>query len=113
MAITLRTFLCVEFAGAALLALWTVAVFPRLGPKSLRSTLVVALSAFALLKLLPFGVSLTLPQGSFVALLGLVLPGLFLVFLFIGWTLRHFASELGGRSGGGPGHRAKAKLSGS
>jgi hypothetical protein len=105
MAITLRTFLCAEFTAAAALALWTVAVFPRLGPKTLRSTVAVAVSAFGLLELLPLGVDLTLPHGPYVTLFGLVLPGLFVVFLFIAWTLRHFARELGGRSGGGPGHR--------
>lgn len=105
MAITVQAYLCAELTGAAALALWTVAVFPRLGPTTLRSTVAVAACALGLLKLLPFGVGLALPQGRYVTLLGLVLPGLFLVFLFMAWTLRHFAREIGGRSGGGPGHR--------
>lgn len=105
MAITVRAFLSAEFIGAAALALWTVAVFPRLGPKTLRSTVAAAAGAFGLLQLLPLGVDLTLPLGRYVTLLGLVLPGLYLVFLFVAWTLRHFARELGGRSGGGPGQR--------
>ena len=108
MAISVQAFLCAEFTAAAALALWTVAVFPRLGPKTLRSTIAVAVCAFALLRILPFGVSLTLPHGVYVTLFGCVLPGLFLVFLFVAWTFRHFARLLGGSSGGGPGHRVPA-----
>lgn len=103
-AISIQGFLYAEYTAAAALALWTVAVFPRLGPKKLRSTILVAASAFGLLQLLPLGVSLTIPQGIYVALFGCVLPGLYLVFLFAGWTLRQVANVLGGRSGGGPGH---------
>lgn len=105
MAITVQQFLCAEFTGAAALALWTVATFPRLGPRTLRSTLAVAICAFALLQLMPLGVHLVLPHGPYVTLIGFVLPGLYLVFLFAAWTLRHFVNLLGGRSGGGPGHR--------
>lgn len=108
MAISVQAFLSAELIGAALLALWTVAVFPRLGPKTVRPTLAVAVCAFGLLKLLPFGVSVSLPEGRYVTLLGVVLPGLYLVFLFVAWTLRLFAGLLGGRSGGGPGHHVPA-----
>lgn len=110
-AISLRVFLYAEYTAAAVLALWTVAVFPRLGPKKLRSTILVAAGAFGLLGLLPIGVTLALPHGTYFTLFGCVLPGLYLVFLFAGWTLRQVANVLGGRSGGGPGHRVPAHAS--
>lgn len=108
MAASVQTFLRAEFIAAAVLALWTVAVYPRLGPKSLRSTLAVAVGAFVVLQLLPVGVDLALPHGVYVTLFGCVLPGLYVVFLFIAWTMRHFAGLLGGSSGGGGGHRVPA-----
>lgn len=108
MAITVRTFLGAEFVGAAALAVWTIAVFPRFGPKRARSVLAAAVCAFVVLQLLPAGVDLARPYGVYFTLFGCVLPGLYLVFLFAGWTMRHFAALLGGRSGGGPGHRRPA-----
>jgi hypothetical protein len=104
-AITVQQFLYAELVAAAALALWTVGAFPRLGPRTARSTVAVAVCAFTLLRLLPLGVRLAVPHGFYVTLFGLVLPALYLVFLFAAWTLRHFANLLGGRSGGGPGHR--------
>ena len=95
--------------GAALLALWTVAAFPRLGPKTLRATVVTVFVASLLLQVVSFGVpvAVRLPGGVYLVLFGVVLPVLFAVFLSLAWTLRLLAGWLGGGSGGG-GHRVPA-----
>jgi hypothetical protein len=109
-AISVRAFLCAEFTGAAVLALWTVARFPRLGPKSLRSALVGCCAAFVLLQVVPLGVGIALrfPHGEYAAIFGWLLPAMFAVFLSFAWLMRLLAGLLGGGSGGGPGERVPA-----
>ena len=98
-----------ELVAGAVLALWVVARYPRLGPKSLRSALAVVGAAFLVLQLSTFGVTplLALPHGVYLTLFGCVLPTFFAGFLAAAWLLRVLAGTLGG-SGGGGGHRAPA-----
>jgi hypothetical protein len=102
-------FMSVELVAAAVLALWVVARYPRLGPKSLRSALVLVGVAFAVLELSTFGVGplLALPHGAYLTLFGCVLPSFFAAFLAAAWLLRVLAGALGGSDGGG-GHRVPA-----
>jgi len=101
--------MCSELVGAALLALWVLARYPRLGPTSLRSALVAVGASLAVLRLGSFSDDLLmrLPHGAYVTLLGWVLPSFFAAFLTAGWLLRIFAGALGG-SGGGTGHHVTA-----
>ena len=107
--IPLSVFLRVELVGAALLALWVVARFPRFGPKSLRSATAVAVIALALMQLgsLAIALMLRLPHGMYAALFGCTLPSFFAAFLASAWLMRVLAGALGG-SGGGGGHRVPA-----
>ena len=107
MAISIPTFLCAEFTGAAMIALWTMTAFPKLGPKSLRSSLLACIGALALLKVLPFAVAPLVRIDVYAVLFGVVLPALVGVFLAIGWLMRLLAGQLGG-SGGGGGHTVPA-----
>jgi hypothetical protein len=103
-------FLCAEFTAAAVLAMWVVMRFPKLGPKSIRSALLIVGAALALMRFLPAVISVTvrLPHGAYVALFGCALPCLVGVFLAAGWTMRLLAGAFGG-SGGGGGHRVPAR----
>lgn len=107
--ISVSIFMCAELVGAAVLALWVVARYPRLGPKSLRSAIVLVIAAFTLMRLVTLGQSslVELPHGAYVLLFGSVLPSFFLAFLATGWLMRLLAAAFGG-SGGGGGHRVPA-----
>lgn len=107
--ISLSAFLRVELVAAALLALWVVVRYPRLGPKSLRSAMAVAGVAYAVMQFTSLGVALVirLPHGTYAALFGCALPSFFAAFLASAWLMRVFAGTLGG-SGGGGGHRVPA-----
>ena len=96
--------------ASATLALWVVARYPRLGPKSLRSAFAVAGAAFVALQLSTFGVAplLGLPHGLYLTVFGCVLPSFFACFLAGAWLMRLLAAGLGGSGGGGGGHRAPA-----
>jgi hypothetical protein len=109
-AISIPTFLCAEFIGAATIALWAVTRFPRLGPKSLRSALILCIVTLGLLQILPLGVkaAVHLPNGGYAAIFGCVLPALVAVFVAIAWLMRLLAGQLGG-SGGGGGHTVPAR----
>jgi hypothetical protein len=107
--ISVSMFMCAELVGAAALALWVVACFPRLGPKSLGSAIAVVIAAFTgmyLSTLAPASL-VELPHGAYVLLFGSVLPSFFAAFLSTGWLMRVLAAALGG-SGGGGGHRVPA-----
>jgi len=106
---SIQAFLCFEVAGAAGLALWTVARFPRLGPKSLKPAIAICVAALALVQALPVAIVevVRLPHGAYLAIFGCVLPGLVLAFLAAAWLIRSLAGALGG-SGGGPGTRVPA-----
>ena len=101
--ISVPTFLGFELLGAALLALWVVARFPRIGPRSIRSALVLSAVALVALRCAPFGISpmLRLPHGEYAALLGFVLPVFFAAFLAAAWLMRVLAGAMGGSGGGG------------
>jgi hypothetical protein len=102
-------FMCAELVGAAALALWVVARYPRIGPKSLRSAIVLVIAAFTLMRLATLGQSslVELPHGAYVLLFGSVLPSFFAAFLATAWLMRILAAAFGG-SGGGGGHRVPA-----
>jgi hypothetical protein len=109
MMISVSAFLRVELVAAAVLALWVVARYPRLGPKSLRSAMAVTAVAVAVMQLASLGVGLMirLPDGTYAALFGCALPSFFAAFLASAWLMRVLAGALGG-SGGGPGQRVPA-----
>jgi hypothetical protein len=108
--IPVNVFMCAELVAAAALALWVVARYPRLGPQSVRSAVVVFGAALALMQLSSFGVGplLGLPHGAYLTLFGCVLPSFFAGFLAAAWVLRVLAGALGGSGGGGGGHRVPA-----
>jgi hypothetical protein len=49
--ISVSVFMGAELIAAAVLALWVVARYPRLGPKSVRSALAVVGAAFVVMQL--------------------------------------------------------------
>jgi hypothetical protein len=106
-------FLCGELIAAAVLAMWVIVRFPKVGPKTLRSAVIVLAGGFLLVQFLPLGIDLTvrLPHGAYAAVFGCALPCFFGLFLSAGWTLRLLAEALGGSNGGG-GHREPATARG-
>ncbi|MFL5952502.1 MAG: hypothetical protein ACJ76I_00135 [Gaiellaceae bacterium] len=107
--IPVTTFVAVELGAGAALALWTVARFPRLGPRSLRSAILFVGVALLILQLAPYEAALMghLPHGAYVALFACILPSFFAAFLAVGWLMRLVVGQLGG-SGGDSGHLAPA-----
>src|SRR4051812_32520213 len=99
--ISVTSFLCGELVAAAVLALWVVARFPRLGPKSLQAAVGALLVGLALVQFLPFGVDLMLqlPHGAYAALFGCALPCFFGAFLAAAWMMRLLAGGFGGSNG--------------
>ena len=108
--ISAGTYLVVELVAAAVLALWVVVRFPRLGPVALRPAVLLAFAGLVVLRVASVGVGLVLalPYGVYFALLGCALPGLFAAFLSAAWLLRALASALPG-SGGGPGEPVRPR----
>lgn len=108
--ISASMFLCAELVAAAVLALWVVARYPRLGPKSMKSALVVVFGGFAVLQLSTVGQVplMALPHGAYVFLFGALLPGFFAAFLATAWLMRVLADAFGGAGGGG-GHRVSSR----
>jgi hypothetical protein len=108
--INAATFLSFQLVGAALLALWVLVRFPRLGPGSLRPALAVSIVALFAMRLAGLGASFVvgLPHGVWLAYFGVALPGFFIAFLAAAWLLRVCAGMLGG-SGGGPGEPVTAR----
>lgn len=106
----MTVFMSTLLVASALLAIWVVARYPRLGPKSIRSAFVVVGAAYGVLQLasLAVGPLLALPHGAYVALFGCVLPSFFTGFLAAAWLMRILAGALGGSGGGGGGHRVPA-----
>jgi hypothetical protein len=102
--ISAATFLSCELVGSALLALWVVARFPQLGPRSLRPALGCTLASLLLLRVVGASVTavVALPHGTYLALFGCALPTFFAGFLAAAWLLRVLGGMMGG-SGGGPG----------
>jgi hypothetical protein len=108
--ISAATFLVVEMVASAVLALWVLVRFPRLGPKSLRTALVVGLVALGGMRVSAAAASFVvrLPHGAYGVLLGCALPGFFASFLAAAWLLRVCAGMVGG-SGGGPGEPVSSR----
>jgi hypothetical protein len=108
--ISVTAFLTIEMIGAAVLALWVIVRFPRLGPKSLRSALAFVAVGFLVMQLTSFGVGMLvrLPYGTYAALFGCALPCFFVVFLAAAWLMRVLAGSLGGSGGPDSGHRVPA-----
>ncbi|HEY6960822.1 MAG TPA: hypothetical protein VI408_02915 [Gaiellaceae bacterium] len=108
--ISAASFLAIELAAAGVLALWVVARFPRLGPRSLRPALFLVLVSLALFKVAAAAAPLvvSLPHGAWLLLFGCALPSFFGGFLAVGWLFRVCAGMLGG-SGGGPGEPITAR----
>jgi hypothetical protein len=107
--ISLTVYLYFELFSAAALALWVIARFPQLGPKSIVSAAGVVLVALVGGRLAAphAGALVGLPFGIYVTLLGCVLPLFFSICLTTGWLLRAFLAATHG-SGGGTGHRVDA-----
>ena len=103
MAIGVPTFLLCELLGAAILALWVVARFPKAEPHSVRTSIGISALALLALRCSTLGIAplLQLPHGVYVVLLGFVLPVFFAAFLAAAWLMRALASALGGSGGGG------------
>src|SRR5436305_13109064 len=100
--ISLTLFLHLELVSAAALALWVIARWPRLGPKSVVAAVAVVFVALVLGNFASTGVAaaVTFPGGVYAALLGFVLPVFFLIFLASGWLIRTLVGALSGGSGG-------------
>ncbi|HZT91128.1 MAG TPA: hypothetical protein VFA05_03725 [Gaiellaceae bacterium] len=98
--LSVGTFLCLELVGAAALAFWVVARFPRLGPTSLRAAVAVSAAATLLMRLVPLAARTVahVPNGGYVALLGCVLPATVATFLAAAWLLRQLANASGSRA---------------
>jgi hypothetical protein len=110
--ISVTVFMSALLVASAVLALWVVARYPRLGPKSIRSAFVVVGAAFGVLQLATVAVGplLALPHGAYLALFGCALPSFFAGFLVAAWLMRALAGALGGSGGGGGGHRVPAPV---
>jgi len=75
--------------GAALLAFWTVARFPSVGPQSVSTALVTAMAAFVLMSPMAAVIgSVAASAGVAAALLFAVLPSLMLLFWASGCLVR-------------------------
>ncbi len=86
-------------AGAALLALWTIVRFDRLGPRTVIWAIVNVIAACVLLQvLLPTALDTIgasgIPAATWVSVFGVALPLLVYAFLSGGWILRAALSLL-------------------
>lgn len=92
----------VSLLASALLALWVLVRFPDLRPKSVFTAIVVFLAAQLVpnigLALMP--AVMRLPHGPQLALIGIVLPAFFLLWLTLAWLLRAVGDGIGGPRGG-------------
>jgi hypothetical protein len=85
------TFVLVLTVGAALLALWVDARFPKLAPASLKRVILHVAFAFVVLQLLS---GLAAGVTVYVALFAVVLPALMYAFLTAIWFIRIAQSML-------------------
>lgn len=104
---TISGFLWVDLVTAAVLVAWVIVRYPNLGPRSITWAVVcVLLGATApKIALAALPLVLRLPHGLQIALLGVVLPVFFVMFLTMGWLIRACAGALGGPRGG---HRVRS-----
>ncbi|HET7137500.1 MAG TPA: hypothetical protein VFI04_04035 [Gaiellaceae bacterium] len=103
---TVGTFLVLDLAAAAVLALWVTVRYASFGPRSIRwaalGFLVGQCAPTLGLWVLPDVVRLT--WGPQLALLGVILPVFFVMFLTVAWLMRACANSIGGPRGG---HRVR------
>ncbi len=94
--ISIQAYLCFELVASAVLALWVVARFPRLGPSSLRPASALCLGSIALVRLVPIAATLLrdLPHGGYAVLFACAVA-FFVAFLSAIWLMRSFAGMLG------------------
>jgi hypothetical protein len=89
-----HSILLVYTCGAAALAIWLVARFPRFGPSTILGATGMLLAAFAVATVVPTVVQTLVGDGSriggFVGLVGLVLPTLAVMFWSAARLLRAF-----------------------
>jgi hypothetical protein len=90
---TVGTFIIALTVAAAVLALWAVVRFPRLGPETLWGAIVQVVVAFTAGSLLvPLGMKSALaweaPAGPLAAVFVFALPGLLYLFLASIWAMR-------------------------
>lgn len=109
--ISLVGYLYIEVAASALIAGWVVVRFPGRGPTRVSSALAVLLVALLVGAGGPAAIPLTmrLPHGLYVTLLGLILPVFFVMTLAIAWLVRSIALLVGGSGGGGHPIRAAGR----
>jgi hypothetical protein len=86
-------------AGAALLALWTVLRFDRIGPRTVFWAMVNVIAACVLLQvLLPAALGTIaesgIPAATWISVFGVALPLLFYAFVSGGWIVRAAMSLL-------------------
>ena len=93
MTLSTELFLVVLVVGAALLALWVYARFPKLSPEGLPRTLLHLVAAYAVLQLVPAATATV--SGRLQAVFLIVLPGFIYIFLAAIWTLRLAQSAMG------------------
>lgn len=101
--LSLSAYLDIEVAAAAVLAAWLMRRHPTVGPRSVVRSALLLVATVLVGDLLPAGVRIVvrLPAGFYLALLAVVLPSLFAIFLATGWFLRALFSSAGGSQGGG------------
>ena len=97
----MTTFVVVLCGGSALLALWLVVRFPKLGPDDLTKALLHVGISMVVLQLLVPAIHLVrgtgLPGAQLAAAFGVVLPGLTYVFVAAAWLIRAAGARLQGR----------------
>ncbi len=93
-----------DLGAAALIALWVIVRFPRLGPRSLLWAMAgfIAGQVAPSIGLVAVEPVLRFPHGLILALVGVVLPVFCVMFLTAGWLFRAVLARLGGPRGGHP-----------
>jgi hypothetical protein len=101
---TVGAFLVLDLTAAAVLALWVAVRYANLGPASVGWAVVAFLAGQCVpsLGLWVLPAVVTLRGGIQLALLGVVLPVFFAMFITIAWLMRAFANAVGGPRGGHP-----------
>jgi hypothetical protein len=104
--VTTTTLLYASLGAGLALAAWTIVRFPSLTPRSLAVALAIFLGAQVLMAVGPaiVAAAVTLPYGSYVALLGVILPIFCISFVSCGWLMIVALSLVGGPRGG---HRVR------
>lgn len=103
---TVGAFLWLDLFAAAALAVWVLVCLPRLGPRTVGWAIVafIAGQCAPSLGLEVLGSVVRLPHGPQLALVLVVLPVFFVMFVTIAWLMRACIGTIGG---GGGGHRAR------